>query len=132
MKGRGNLGTYAAVAARDSKGFALVPKDNKARKTRMNAVMIPSFAASGYVYAKIQIGAINITNPMTTVVKVTNVSILLSEYNSSISWQWTGNSDVGSFCFQRADNLNRDDFSRRRRNGLRSFCISGDKSSLSI
>ena len=53
----------------------------------MNAVMIPSLAASGYVYPKIQIGAINITNPMTTVMKVTNVSILLSEYNSRISWQ---------------------------------------------
>jgi hypothetical protein len=77
--------TYAAVAVKDSKGFAVVPNDTSARKSKINAVIIASFAATGCVYAKIQMGAISNTNPISTVVKVMNSSILLSEYNCIFS-----------------------------------------------
>jgi hypothetical protein len=37
---------YAAVAAKDSKGFAFVPKDTKTRNNRIKAVITANFTAT--------------------------------------------------------------------------------------
>ena len=71
--------TYAAAAARDSKGFATVVTDNRAANNTMNAEITPSLGIRPSRKASIHSGAISMMSPRPIITVATKWSIFSSE-----------------------------------------------------